>query len=409
MQAGVVFLYEVKMNRFTRNRRILALAVVLLPLVALFAYSAVRSGPLAPIAVTTAAVERAALNPRIFGIGTVEARYTYRIGPTVAGRLGRLDVHVGDHVRAGQVLGEMDPVDLDQRIRAQQAALQRAEAGIQAAAAKVQEAAARKTFSAAQLRRYDSLRESQIVSAETTDTKRQESHVAEAGFLAATAELDAARREAARVRSDLEGWVQQRANLRLVAPVDGLVAARAAEPGSTVVAGQAVVEVIDPGQLWISVRFDQVTAAGLRAGLTAQIALRSMPGPPVAGRVLRIEPLADAVTEELLAKVVFAVPTERLPAIGELAEVTVTLAGLPEAAVVPGAGVHRNEGRLGVWVVDDGVLRFATVKTGAQDLDGRIQILEGVNAGEQIVVYSQRALAAGSRIKIVERLPGVSP
>ncbi len=395
------------MKPYFRNRRTLALSAVLLPLLALFAYSAVRSGPLAPIPVTTALVESRALTPQIFGIGTLEARYTYRIGPTMAGRVGRLEVHVGDAVRAGQVLGEMDPVDLDHRIRSQAAALRRAEAGVQAARARVEEAAARKTFSEAQHLRYENLLGAQIVSAETAETKRQEYRVAEAGLMAARAELDSARREALRAQSDLDGWVRQRAEMRFVSPVDGLVAARAAEPGSTVVAGQSVLEVIDPGHLWIGVRFDQLAAAGLRAGLPAQIALRSMPGNPVAGRVLRVEPLADAVTEELLAKVVFDVRPERMPAVGELAEVTVTLAPLPETAVVPNAGVHRREGRLGVWVIEDDTLNFTPVMVGAQDLDGRVQILEGLAPGQRIVVHSRSALAAGSRFKVYDRLPGV--
>ncbi|MCD2486549.1 biotin/lipoyl-binding protein, partial [Staphylococcus aureus] len=83
-------------------------------------------------------------------IGTVEARYTYRIGPTFAGRIRRLDVHAGDRVRAGQVLGEMDPVDLDDRIRAQEAALKRA-------VAQLREAEARQAYAQTQARRYEHL------------------------------------------------------------------------------------------------------------------------------------------------------------------------------------------------------------------------------------------------------------
>ncbi len=98
---------------------------VLLPLLALFVYVALRSGTLEPVAVTVAKVENHAITPALFGIGTVEARYTYKIGPTFAGRIKRLDIQVGDHVRSGQVLGEMDPIDLDERIRAQEAALRR--------------------------------------------------------------------------------------------------------------------------------------------------------------------------------------------------------------------------------------------------------------------------------------------
>ena len=101
--------------------RTLALIAVLIPLLALFAYAALRSGPLAPVAVTVATVESRAITPALAGIGTVQARFSHKIGPTFAGRLKQLNVNVGDAVRPGQVLGEMDPVDLDDRLRAQQA------------------------------------------------------------------------------------------------------------------------------------------------------------------------------------------------------------------------------------------------------------------------------------------------
>lgn len=83
------------MKYLSLQRRTLALVAVLVTLLALLVYTAVRSGPLAPVAVTVAAVESRTLKPSLFGIGTVEARYTYKIGPTIAGRVKRLDVQRG--------------------------------------------------------------------------------------------------------------------------------------------------------------------------------------------------------------------------------------------------------------------------------------------------------------------------
>jgi len=396
------------LKRLTQNGRTLALIGVLVPLLALFAYVGLRSGPLAPVPVTVAAVESRALAPALFGIGTAEARYVYKIGPTFAGRLQRVEVQVGERVQAGQLLGEMDPVDLDERIHAQAAALKRAEAAVLAAEAQSQEASARKAHAESQARRYERLLKAQSASEEAVEAKRQERQVAAANFLAARANLEVARQELARTRAEHEASLRQRANLQLIAPVDGLVVARHADPGTTVIAGQAVVEVIDPASLWINVRFDQQRAAGLQAGLPARIVLRSQAGQPLAGRVLRVEPLADAVTEEILAKVVFDALPASLPPLGELAEVTVALVALPAQPVVPNASVQRVAGRLGVWVVEDDTLRFAPITTGATDLDGRVQILEGLTPGERVVVYSQRALDARSRIAPVERLPGVA-
>lgn len=118
------------------QRRTLALVVIIIPLLLLFIYVALRSGPLAPIAATVSTVESRSVAPALAGIGTVQARFTYKIGPTVAGRVKRLDVHVGDIVKAGQVLGEMDAVDLDDRVSAQQAAIKSSEAALRQAAAK---------------------------------------------------------------------------------------------------------------------------------------------------------------------------------------------------------------------------------------------------------------------------------
>ena len=374
--------------------RTLALLGVVLPLLALFVYVALRSGPLAPVAVTVSTVEARPISPSLFGVGTVEARFTYRIGPTFAGRVKKLDVHVGYRVQAGQLLGEMDPIDLDDRIHAQEAALKRAEAALR-------EAQARQAYAQSQAKRYEQLLAARTTSEETVDTKKQDLKIANAALAAAKEEL-------VRVRADGAAVVAQRNNMRLVSPVDGLVVARNADPGSTVVAGQSVVDVIDPQSLWIHVRFDQISATGLAAGLRARIALRSRNGQSLKGRVLRVEPLADAVTEEILAKVVFDDLPDPLPPIGELAEVTVTLPELPAMSVVSNAAVRTVDDQLGVWQVHDGELRFVAVKLGTADLDGQVQLREGLAIGDQVVVYSEKALNKRSRLHIVEQIPGAA-
>lgn len=391
------------------KKRTWGLIGVLALLLVSFIYVAVRSGPFAAIPVTVATVENRAITPALFGIGTVEARYTYKIGPTISGRVKQVTVQAGDRVRAGQLLGEMDPVDFDERIIAQEAQLKRAASAVQAAEAQFKEVEARKSYAEAQARRYEKLLQGGYVSAEAAEAMRREHQVAEAGMATARANIDAARQDQSRVRADGEGLTRQRANLRLIAPVDGLVSARSADPGTTVVAGQSVVEIIDPKSLWINVRFDQLGSFGLRPGLPVRIALRSHTGHSIAGQVLRVENLADAVTEEIMAKVAFDAMPDPLPSVGELAVVTVALSALPVSPVAPNGSVTRIDGRLGVWMVENAKLRFAPVKVGATDLDGRVQIIEGLKAGDRIVAYSQRALTARSRIKVVDRLPGVFP
>lgn len=382
------------MKRLPVQRRTLALVAVIVPLLALFIYVGLRSGPLAPVAVTVSTVESRAVTPALFGIGTVEARYTYKIGPTFAGRVQRLDVHVGDLVKAGQVLGEMAPVDLDDRVRSQESAFKRAQAALR-------EAEARQVYAQTQARRYDQLFALRASSEEAAATKRQELQIADAA-------LSAAREDIARTRADREGLVAQKSNLRLIAPVDGVVVVRDADPGTTIVAGQAVVELIDPKSLWINVRFDQISASGLAGGLPARIVLRSRSGQTLIGRVLRVEPKADVVTEELLAKVVFDAMPQALPPIGELAEVTVDLPALPAAPTLQNAAVQRQGEQVGVWQIVGGDLRFTPVKLGAVDLDGYVQVREGLKNGDQVVAYSEKALTARSRIHVVDSIAGVA-
>ena len=397
-------------NWFAANRRLLGLLAVLLPLAGLLVFVALRAGPLAAVPVTVATVQSQALAPALFGIGTVEARYTHRIGPTFAGRVATVAVQPGDEVRAGQVVGEMDPIDLDERLVAQEAGLRRAEANVLAAQAQVREVGARRSFADAQATRYARLLQSNSVSSEAAAAKRQEADAAAAAHQAATAGTEAAKQELSRLRAERDALRAQRANLRLVAPVDGLVVRRDADPGTTVVAGQAVVEIVEPASVWIHARFDQQRATGLAAELPAQIVLRSRAGEAVDGTVVRVEPLADAVTEEVIAKIGFAQPPARLPPLGELAELTVALPELPPRPLVPNAAVQRVEGRLGAWVVEGTrALRFVPLRLGAADLEGRVQVLDGLDGGERVVVYSHKPLKAGSRIEVVERIAGVTP
>lgn len=383
------------MKKSPLQGRTLALLAVVVPLLALFVYVVLRSGPLAPVSVTLATVESKALTPALFGVGTVGTRTTTKIGPTVAGRLLRLDVEVGDRVRAGQVLGAMDPLDGDDRLRAQDAALQRVQASLR-------EAQARQAHAQTQATRYAQLLAARSTSEELAAAKQQD-------LLLANAAVAAAQAEAARVRAERAGVTAQQRHLRLVSPGDGLVTQRLADPGSTVVAGQTVVEVVDPASLWIHVRLDQISAHGLAAGLPATVLLRSRAGQTLAGRVLRVEPMADSVTEEALAKVVFNQLPEPLPPLGELAEVTIDLPALAAQPVLPNAAVQRVDGQTGVWQWAQGDLQFTPVTLGVADLEGHVQVLSGLGVGDQVVVYSEKPLTARSSIHVVERLTKATP
>jgi HlyD family secretion protein len=376
-----------------------------LVLLAAFVFVVVRTGPFAPVRVTVAEVTEDSVAPALFGIGTVEARRSYLIGPTAAGRVLRVAVDVGEPVKAGQLLAEMDPVDLDQRVASLEASIARAASTAAAAEAQRRDALARREVAAINARRYAELGEQKFVSPSVVESRLQERTSAEAALAAAEANLAAARQDAARLRAERDGVRQQRQNIRLVAPAAGVVTARDAEPGSTVVAGQAVVRVVDPASLWLRVRFDQGRSAGLAVGLPAGIALRSRPGQPLAGKVQRLELLGDSVTEERIAQVAFDALPEGV-SLGELAEVTLKLPAAQSGPVLPNASLRQQGGQAGVWVLREGALQFVPVRTGAADLDGRVQVREGLQAGDRVIVHSEGELDAGSRIRVVDAIVG---
>ena len=390
--------------KFLLNRRF-AFILAGLALLLAFVWVAARSGPLAPVRVTVTQVARADLAPMLFGIGVVEARRSYLIGPTTAGRVHRVAVDVGETVTTGQLLAEMDPVDLDQRLAATGAAAARAKKAVDAAAAQLADSVARHEIAAATARRYDELARKGFVSSAVTESKTQEMTSATAQVSATEAALAAARQDLARFNAEREGAQQLRANLRLLAPADGVVTARDAEPGSTVVAGQAVLRLVAGDSLWVTLRLDQQRSAGLQVGLPAEIVLRSRPGQVFAGKVARVELLSDSVTEERIAQLSFDMQPANA-SIGEMGEATLRLPDIKQALVLPNAALRQRSGKTGVWVQAGEGLNFVAVKTGVSGADGRVQILDGLKEGEAVIVHSERDLGEHSRVKVVSTLVG---
>jgi len=396
------------MNLPPIRRRLLVVLAILLPLAGLFAVAALRTGPFAPVEVGVATLENKALVPVLSGIGTVEARWRHQIGPTRTGRLAELDVDVGDAVKASQPLGKMDPIDLDDRLTAQAANMSALESAITMAEARLGDARASRTYTESQYRRHLALLDTHAVSEDAIEAAAQRDQAAAAAVASATAAIELARREHAAARANLQAIERQKDELTLRAPVDGLIVERRIEPGSTAMAGQAVVEMIDPTTLWIHLRLNQLDAAGLQADLPCRIELRSRPGESLPGRILRVEPLADEVTEEMLAKVVFDQTPRPLPPLGELAEVHVRLPAEATTPVVPAAAIQSHRNRQGVWLAEDRKPRFVPVRTGRRSADGHIQILSGLEnepSNKTVIVHSERPVTPRSRLKIISSGP----
>jgi HlyD family secretion protein len=392
------------MNQHPHLLRRVGIGALGVGLVAALAFVALRTGPLAPTKVTVTSVQEGKLSPAIFGIGTVEARRSWMVGPTVAGRVLSVRVDVGDTVKAGQLLAEMDPVDLDQRLAALDAALARASSTQAAAQAQVADTTARRELAAINAKRNQDLAAQNFISPGALEGRLQEKASAEAALQAAQANLSGTAQDITRQKAERAALQQQRGNVRLVAPADGVVTSRDAEAGSTVVAGQPVLRLIDPASLWVRMRVDQGRSAGLATGLKASVVLRSQPHAALQGQVARVEMLADAVTEERLAQIAFATTPAVPVSVGELAEVELQLPETAAALLLPNASIQRLQGQTGVWRLSDGKPAFTPVRLGTSSLDGRVQVLEGLKSGDSIVVYSQKALTEGARVQVVDAL-----
>ena len=92
-----------------------------------------------------------------------------------------------------------------------------------------------------------------------------------------------------------------------------------------------------------------------------------------------------------------------------MAEVSLLLPPIRDALLIPNASLRYRGSQTGVWHHSDGHLRFVPVKTGAEGLDGKIQIIDGLKADDEVVVYSEHDLKEGSRIKPVSSLGGKGP
>ncbi len=379
------------------DRRILYSLALFLAIAVVIALIILK-GPLAPVEVKTTHLRTGDLQPAVFGIGTVEARRSYNIGFTRAGRLLSLEVDQGDRVKRGQLLGKMDPVDLPQRIRSAGLLLQKAEHQIIAAQAALNEARERARQAEKEMLRYRELAKRRQVSQETADNRATDARAAKEKVTEAEANLDGVKHDYERMQADVEALKRQLAELDLISPADGLITARNVEPGSVVTAGLPVLNMIEPQSLWVQIRVDQALSGSISTGQPVDIELRSQPGRILHGKVSRLEIVADALTEERLIDASFDEVPQRL-SVGMLANATIHLPEVKQANWLPTAAIVYRRDQPGVWAVTDNKASFLPVSIGVQTLDGKTRILDGLDQRQAVVVYAAKPLRQNLSVK----------
>ena len=360
------------------------------------------SAYLRPIKVQVGALQRD-VAIEVFGLGTVEARVTSKIGFKVSGVLVELRADVGDRVAKGAVLARLDDREQAARVGRAKAATEQAEANVQRATASAQKAQANFANAKAISERRQKLVQSNSASVETAETAKTAQDAAFADVNLAASDIAVARAAIGDAKAQLQ---QESATLdfhTLAAPYDAMVTARLKELGSALGAGEPVFTLINPKSVWVLAFIDESKAGEIQVGEPADVVLRSHPGQRLRGKVARIEPESDRVNEERRVEIVY----ENLPDtfyLGEQAEVYIATVRLPQALLVPEAaivGLAKNRGT--VWTVEGGRLQKYEVTLGHRLLDGRYEITGGLPDKARVVVQLRSGLREGRSATIAEK------
>lgn len=380
------------------NRQFLYALLTILVISGVIALIAIK-GPLSPTLVKVSHLQKGDLHSAVFGIGTVEARRSYSIGSTRPGRLLKLLADHGDIVKKGQLLGEMDPVDLSSRLKSAQLVIEKTEHLVESSQAAVDEAKVRALQAHREHLRYQKLVEQKQISREVAESKQADDSAAEDKVKEAKVNLLGMKHDLERAHEDLKALQAQFNDLKLMSPANGLIIAREVEPGSVIVAGTPVLRMIDPSSLWVRARIDQAKSGLINARQIADIQLRNLPGQSLKEQVKRIELIADSLTEERWIDVGFEHTPTSL-SIGMLANVTIELPKVKQAPWLPGTAIVYQQGKAGVWRVIGGKAEFTPIKLGVQTLDGKTEILDGLDAQDVVIQNALKPIKEGARVKV---------
>jgi len=330
--------------------------------------------------------------------GYVVAQRQAAVTSKITGRLAELAVSEGSRVRAGQVIGRLEDRDYE-------AALEEARRSLDVAKAAHQEAQAREFEARREYERQRRLLEEGVSSQSDYDG-------AEARYKVAVAQVQSTAAEIPRVEASVTMAEVTLANTRIVSPFDGVVTTKNGEVGEIVApvsaggpaSGNSVVLIADMSSLEAEVDINETNIGRLREGQPAEIVLDAYPDRRYPGRLRQIVPTANRQKATVEGKVAF---DELAPEVLPEMSVRVTFlerpgsaepGGRPRVFVPRGVLVTRGA-TMAVLAVRDGIVEMVPVKLGPE-VEGRVEILEGLAGGESLVVDAPESLADGSAVRV---------
>ena len=327
-------------------------------------------------AVSAAPVMRREMASVVTVSGPVSAVEEMQLGVELSGqRVTSLRVDVGEQVRRGQVLLTLDHRLLDADLAQANAALREAEAGA--------------ALARANLARGQDLARQQFISAMQLDELRAARTQSEARLGTARASRDAI--------------ALRRSFAELRAPADGIVSKRLVQPGQVVGAGQELLRLIRDGRLEWRAELPPEPLAQVKPG--DRIELQTADGRSVDGRVRAVSPGVDAQTRTGTVYADLPDPQGLQP--GTFLQGRIAT-GVGEVVAVPGAAVVLRDGFPTVFVVEAGnKVKAVRIRQGSRDAR-HVQVLEGVQPGQQVVTDGAGFLADGDGVRVIAS-PATTP
>jgi membrane fusion protein (multidrug efflux system) len=307
------------------------------------------------------------------------------------GYVRRWLVDIGDRVKKGQLLVQLDTPELDQQLMQSRASLQQTIAALA-------QAKANRDYAYVTARREEQLFVKLLISAQENDQAQTQAAVWDANVKAAEANVAAQRANVAQLEQLVSFG-------RVYAPYDGTITRRLVEVGTLVNAGAggtpaSLFEIAsaDPIQAYVDV--PQVFAPSVRVGAEARVAVRNFRGRVFTGRVTRTAGALDPASRTLRVEVDLPNPKGELLA-GMYVDVSLDVAVSHQVVRVPSSAIIADSRGVHVAVVDgSGKVRLVAVTTGL-DNGNTIDLVAGLSGGEQVIATPPSGLTDGMQVQPV--------
>lgn len=303
----------------------------------------------------------------------VKARMESPIYSRASGYLTKWSIDIGAKVKSGDLLAEIDTPELDQEIEASRAELEQANAALG-------------------LARVTAERWSELL--KTASVSEQENAEKEADVKLKTANVNAAKANLHRLE-DLKNYTH------VVAPFDGIVTARNVDVGDLISSGKELFRLADTRTLRIYVRVPQSATHNVIVGTIAEMIVPEMPQRKFATKIVRTAGAIDVASRTLLTEMEVDNSSGELVS-GSYAQVTFNDAAKDPALVLPSnCLLFRAEGPQVGIVGSDGHVTLHTVMIG-RDFGKTIEILSGVQEGDQVIINPGDSLVTGALVRVAE-------